>query len=186
MNAKSDVVEAKAFKQAAEKEVEKIMIELHSAQLQLQKYKSLGLDANNNNNNNNATQTTNIVETDVIKKRLDEELERRFGKENAIMSLALAQNELDVVRRENETLREQLVQATSEIYGAKLAAKYLDKELAGRIQQIQLFGKALKPDEHERFARSPHFNPSKSIIPLNVDLNHRNFKIKMYLKLADY
>jgi golgi-associated PDZ and coiled-coil motif-containing protein len=34
--------------------------------------------------------------------------------------------------------------------GAKLATKYLDKELAGRIQQIQLFGKNLKQDEHER------------------------------------
>ena len=39
---------------------------------------------------------------------------------------------------------------SSEINGARLAAKYLDKELAGRIQQIQLFGKNLKADEHER------------------------------------
>lgn len=145
---KSDVIEARAFKQAAEKELEKIMIELHSSQLQLQKYKSAAsanggiVDPNNNNVNS---------ETDQIKKRLDEELARRFGKENQTMALALSQNELDVMRRENEMLREQLVQANSEIYGAKLAAKYLDKELAGRIQQIQLFGKALKPEEHERF-----------------------------------
>jgi hypothetical protein len=29
----------------------------------------------------------------------------------------------------------------TEVYGARLAAKYLDKELAGRIQQIQLLGR---------------------------------------------
>lgn len=121
------------------------MIELHSAQLQLQKYKSSvsshGPDINNNTD-----------ETDQIKKRLDEELARRFSKDNPTMSLSLAQHELELVKRENEQLKEQLLQANSEIYGAKLASKYLDKELAGRIQQIQLFSKALKPEEHERLA----------------------------------
>lgn len=143
---KSDIIEARSFKQASEKELEKMMIELHSAQLQLQKYKTQSehLDFANNNVDEPAS------ETDQIRKRLDEELARRFGKDNALMSLAQAQNELEATRRENEQLREQLLQATSEIYGAKLAAKYLDKELAGRIQQIQLFSKALKPDEHER------------------------------------
>ena len=28
-----------------------------------------------------------------------------------------------------------------DLFGARLASKYLDKELAGRIQQIQLLGK---------------------------------------------
>lgn len=41
---------------------------------------------------------------------------------------------------ENAALRNRILALNSEVYGAKLAAKYLDKELAGRIQQLQLLG----------------------------------------------
>lgn len=41
---------------------------------------------------------------------------------------------------ENAALRNSVLALNSEVYGAKLAAKYLDKELAGRIQQLQLLG----------------------------------------------
>lgn len=41
---------------------------------------------------------------------------------------------------ENANLRNSILALNSEVYGAKLAAKYLDKELAGRIQQLQLLG----------------------------------------------
>lgn len=41
---------------------------------------------------------------------------------------------------ENAALRNDILALTAEVYGAKLAAKYLDKELAGRIQQLQLLG----------------------------------------------
>lgn len=44
------------------------------------------------------------------------------------------------LRSENASLRNEVLALTSEVYGAKLAAKYLDKELAGRIQQLQLLG----------------------------------------------
>lgn len=140
---KSDLIEAQAFKQVSEKEFEKIMIELHSSQLQLQKYKPIS-PVNESNSN------LLISEPDLIKKKLDEELDRRFSKKNESMSLAMSLNEINLLKKENENLREQLIHVNSEVYGAKLAAKYLDKELAGRIQQIQLFSKTLKPDEHER------------------------------------
>lgn len=86
---------------------------------------------------------------DVIQKKLSEELEKRFSIENNVYNLNMLKEELTEYKKENEALKEQVVNLTSEIYGAKLAAKYLDKELAGRIQQIQLFGKNLKPDQHE-------------------------------------
>lgn len=41
---------------------------------------------------------------------------------------------------ENSALRNSILALNSEVCGAKLAAKYLDKELAGRIQQLQLLG----------------------------------------------
>lgn len=44
------------------------------------------------------------------------------------------------LRLENTALRDSILALNSEVYGAKLAAKYLDKELAGRIQQLQLLG----------------------------------------------
>ncbi len=36
------------------------------------------------------------------------------------------------LEKENEKLRAQITNLQSEIYGSRLAAKYLDKELAGR------------------------------------------------------
>jgi len=78
---------------------------------------------------------------DLIQKKLEDELQRRFGPENTNYNLVLVREELNEYKRENAALKEQVVNLTSEVYGAKLAAKYLDKELAGRIQQIQLFGR---------------------------------------------
>lgn len=49
--------------------------------------------------------------------------------------------EIAQLQFENAALRNEVLSLTSEVYGAKLAAKYLDKELAGRIQQLQLLGK---------------------------------------------
>ena len=37
-----------------------------------------------------------------------------------------------------------------DLFGARLASKYLDKELAGRIQQIQLLGRDIRGDEYEQ------------------------------------
>lgn len=35
-------------------------------------------------------------------------------------------------KKENDSLRQYVLQLQGEVYGARLAAKYLDKELAGR------------------------------------------------------
>lgn len=53
-----------------------------------------------------------------------------------------AQNRIENAQlmNENASLRNSILALNSEVYGAKLAAKYLDKELAGRIQQLQLLG----------------------------------------------
>lgn len=62
-----------------------------------------------------------------------------------------SQEEIKQLRKENISLRRTLLSLQSELFGARLAAKYLDKELAGRIQQIQLLGKSdLKTDDYDR------------------------------------
>lgn len=163
VNMKQELAIAKSFKSTSEQELEKLMIELHSAQLQIQKLKTNQASGNSNNSYTSYAASLLVYNTpnasvlsaggddsmDVIQKKLSEELEKRFSIENNVYNLNMLKEELTEYKKENEALKEQVVNLTSEIYGAKLAAKYLDKELAGRIQQIQLFGKNLKPDQHE-------------------------------------
>ena len=40
--------------------------------------------------------------------------------------------EMRLFKKENEALRRHMAVLQAEVYGARLAAKYLDKELAGR------------------------------------------------------
>lgn len=58
-------------------------------------------------------------------------------------SKVYAQQEIKCLRRENITLRKHLVNLESELLGARLKARYLDKELSGRIQQIQLLSERI-------------------------------------------
>lgn len=57
---------------------------------------------------------------------------------------------MELLTRENSELRKFILSMQNEVYGARLAAKYLDKELAGRIQQIQLLGRDMRGSEHDR------------------------------------
>lgn len=50
-------------------------------------------------------------------------------------------------------MRNSILALHSEVYGARLAAKYLDKELAGRIQQLQLLGKEMRTDVRDKLWR---------------------------------
>lgn len=40
--------------------------------------------------------------------------------------------EVELLRNENKSYRQMILGMQNEVYGARLAAKYLDKELAGR------------------------------------------------------
>jgi hypothetical protein len=107
------------------------MIELHAQQL---KYQSV-------------LKNNHLDDGDVIMKKLEDELNKR--KEDAI-DVAVLQESLNEYKKENDELKQYAINIQSEIYGARLAAKYLDKELAGRIQQIQLLGRDIKAADHER------------------------------------
>nr|CAD7201524.1 unnamed protein product [Timema douglasi] len=54
------------------------------------------------------------------------------GKYGNTVELFSLQNEVTLLRDENTSLRNTIVALQSEVFGAKLTAKYLDKELAGR------------------------------------------------------
>ena len=46
--------------------------------------------------------------------------------------------ELQELRRDNDDLKRYILALQGEVYGARLAAKYLDKELAGRWATVLL------------------------------------------------
>ena len=72
------------------------------------------------------------------------------------------------VENENSRLRLNLVEMESELVGARLDSKYLDKELAGRIQQIQILLASGTSQEHKQKVWSQiesemHLQRSKTI-----------------------
>ncbi|CAK5054085.1 unnamed protein product [Meloidogyne enterolobii] len=86
-------------------------------------------------------------ESEIIRKKLDKEM-RMFNTKN--LPITKSQAEISLLKEENLKLKSLLNSVHSEIYGARLAAKYLDKELAGRIQQIQLLGRNMRGAQHDR------------------------------------
>ncbi|XP_070273649.1 Golgi-associated PDZ and coiled-coil motif-containing protein isoform X3 [Myotis yumanensis] len=84
--------------------------------------------------------------------QINHKLEERELEANKKEKMKEAQLEAEVklLRKENEALRRHIAVLQAEVYGARLAAKYLDKELAGRVQQIQLLGRDMKGPAHDK------------------------------------
>ncbi|XP_067676025.1 Golgi-associated PDZ and coiled-coil motif-containing protein-like [Haliotis asinina] len=126
---RSDIVEIQAAKAVIEKELHTLLLQLHSSQLQMQALRGMEVDSED------------------IKRKLENELESRTAD---LMGMARLEVEMKELRKENSELRQYILALQSEVYGARLAAKYLDKELAGRIQQIQLLGRDMRGSEHDK------------------------------------
>uniref|UniRef100_A0A5F5PYW7 Golgi associated PDZ and coiled-coil motif containing n=1 Tax=Equus caballus TaxID=9796 RepID=A0A5F5PYW7_HORSE len=134
---KSELTETQAEKVVLEKEVHNQLLQLHSVQLQLH------------------AKTGQSVDSGTIKAKLSvpsvEELERELeANKKEKMKEAQLEAEVKLLRKENEALRRHIAVLQAEVYGARLAAKYLDKELAGRVQQIQLLGRDMKGPAHDK------------------------------------
>ncbi|CAI79281.2 Golgi-associated PDZ and coiled-coil motif-containing protein [Caenorhabditis elegans] len=125
---RAEVVEARAARQSMEKEVEQLMIQVHSLQCQLHS-------------------KTAPHESDMIKKKLETQLTQFRSELTQGLSTVC---ELEIARKECDRSKRTIQALETEVFGARLAAKYLDKELAGRIQQIQLLGRNMRGVEHDR------------------------------------
>lgn len=68
-------------------------------------------------------------ESDMLRKKIDQEIQNL---RNDHIPAAKAKAEVEIYIKENQKLRQMLNTMQSEVYAARLAAKYLDKELAGR------------------------------------------------------
>uniref|UniRef100_T1IY45 Golgi-associated PDZ and coiled-coil motif-containing protein n=1 Tax=Strigamia maritima TaxID=126957 RepID=T1IY45_STRMM len=126
LDLRSQLCEVQGNKAVLQKELENLILQLHSAKLEV-----LGQN----------------VDSVGIQKKLEQEMEK-YRQE--ILPQARLDAELQELHRENEQLKQQIFNLQSEVFGARLAAKYLDKELAGRIQQIQLLGRDMKGNEHDK------------------------------------
>uniref|UniRef100_A0A8C7X328 Golgi-associated PDZ and coiled-coil motif-containing protein n=1 Tax=Oryzias sinensis TaxID=183150 RepID=A0A8C7X328_9TELE len=118
-----------AERMVAEREVHELLLQLHALQLQVR------------------AQQGQTEDSDTIKDRLEQELVA--GKKEKLAEARL-EKEVHLFRKENEALRRHIAVLQAEVYGARLAAKYLDKELAGRVQQIQLLGRDMKGPAHDK------------------------------------
>ncbi|GAA6075316.1 Golgi-associated PDZ and coiled-coil motif-containing protein isoform X1, partial [Tachysurus ichikawai] len=134
---RSELTDAQAEKTVVEKEVHEQLLQLHTLQLQLHA---------------KAGQT---VDSSSIKDRMPvasvEEMEKELeaSKKEKVKEVKL-EAEVRMLKKENEALRRHIAVLQAEVYGARLAAKYLDKELAGRVQQIQLLGRDMKGPAHDK------------------------------------
>ncbi|XP_021060335.1 Golgi-associated PDZ and coiled-coil motif-containing protein isoform X1 [Mus pahari] len=134
---RSELTESQAEKVVLEKEVHEQLLQLHSTQLQLH------------------AKTGQSVDSGAIKAKLSvhsvEDLERELeANKTEKVKEARLEAEVKLLRKENEALRRHIAVLQAEVYGARLAAKYLDKELAGRVQQIQLLGRDMKGPAHDK------------------------------------
>ncbi|XP_034555224.1 LOW QUALITY PROTEIN: Golgi-associated PDZ and coiled-coil motif-containing protein [Notolabrus celidotus] len=134
---RSELTDVKAERAVLEREVHDQLLQLHALQLQL--HAKQGQDE----------------DSDAIKDKLPAptmdhmEQELEAGKKKKLAEARL-EAEVRLYRKENEALRRHMAVLQAEVYGARLAAKYLDKELAGRVQQIQLLGRDMKGPAHDK------------------------------------
>ncbi|CAD6194776.1 unnamed protein product [Caenorhabditis auriculariae] len=113
-----ELAESRGLQIAVEKQMEQLMLQVHSLQCQLHA-------------------KTAPHESDMIKKKLEGQLTQ-------------FRNDLMPALRTECEQKKTISALETEVFGARLAAKYLDKELAGRIQQIQLLGRNMRGVEHDR------------------------------------
>ncbi|XP_059897239.1 Golgi-associated PDZ and coiled-coil motif-containing protein isoform X1 [Gadus macrocephalus] len=134
---RSELTDEQAERAVLEREVHDQLLQLHALQLQLH------------------VKHGTTEDSDSIKEKLPpstvDEMEQELGanRKDKLREVKL-DAEVRQHKKENEALRRHIAVLQAEVYGARLAAKYLDKELAGRVQQIQLLGRDMKGPAHDK------------------------------------
>lgn len=127
VNLQTDYFTSSSKSKTENEENEKLVLQLHEAQLKNAKSEGLPVDE--------------------LHAKISSELEEwkidRQALNRARVSAALFEEE-------NQKLHREILSLQDDLFGARLASKYLDKELAGRIQQIQLLGREIKNNDYER------------------------------------
>ncbi|KAL5103342.1 Golgi-associated PDZ and coiled-coil motif-containing protein [Taenia crassiceps] len=125
----SELETAVAEKSFLDKEVEYLLLELHNLQLKLSSTHGSDTSAEN------------------VRRSLEKQHEER--KRQFVMSDRL-RSAIAIMTKENLELKTYVSALQDELYGTRMAAKYLYKELTGRIQQIQLLCQKMDGPQYER------------------------------------
>lgn len=134
---RSELTDVQAEKVVVEKEVHEQLLQLHAMQLKLQAKGGQAVDSDS------------IMDRMPVPSVEEKEKELEASKKEKVKEVKL-EAEVKMLKKENEALRRHIAVLQAEVYGARLAAKYLDKELAGRVQQIQLLGRDMKGPAHDK------------------------------------
>nr|XP_022902241.1 uncharacterized protein LOC111414998 isoform X1 [Onthophagus taurus] len=150
---RAELVESKSKREILEQELHNLLLQLHTAQL-------TQLPALNNGHYKQEPDVDNIKKKieDELKKSPSHSVKKSIETEELKFSpttveITQLKTENAQLQNENSSLRNSMLALNSEVYGAKLAAKYLDKELAGRIQQLQLLGREMRGDVRDKLWR---------------------------------
>ncbi|VDK77181.1 unnamed protein product [Anisakis simplex] len=149
MQLRTDLCSSQAAQEELERESQQLMLQVHSLQCQVhsktaphesdmikKKLVSLFrvLFAERNSDQVVVILVENAMEVEKI--AFQEQEIAQFRSE--IRPPAKLQAEVELLRKENERYRQMMLSMQSEVYGARLAAKYLDKELAGRYTLLRV------------------------------------------------
>ncbi|XP_062889781.1 Golgi-associated PDZ and coiled-coil motif-containing protein isoform X1 [Mobula hypostoma] len=137
LDMKSELIDTQAEKAVLEKEVHDQLLQLHAVQLQLHAKTGQNVDSGS------IKAKLSVHSVDEMEKELEANKKEKVKE-------AKLEADVKLLRKENEALRRHIAVLQAEVYGARLAAKYLDKELAGRVQQIQLLGRDMKGPAHDK------------------------------------
>uniref|UniRef100_A0A1Y1KPL3 PDZ domain-containing protein n=2 Tax=Photinus pyralis TaxID=7054 RepID=A0A1Y1KPL3_PHOPY len=155
---RAELIESRAKRELLEQELHNLLLQLHTSQLsqlptitgnkvQNSKFEPDASNIKKKFENEIKSSPTHNLSNGAIK----EKDELKFSP--ALVELAQYRAENSQLQLENGSLRNSIVALNSEVYGAKLAAQYLDKELAGRIQQLQLLGREMQGDVRNKLWR---------------------------------
>uniref|UniRef100_A0A8C7V0Y2 Golgi-associated PDZ and coiled-coil motif-containing protein n=1 Tax=Oncorhynchus mykiss TaxID=8022 RepID=A0A8C7V0Y2_ONCMY len=143
---RSELTDVQAEKVVVEREVHDQLLHLHAMQLQLHAKAGQTVDSDSIKDRmfNSTIYLCVCVRVCVCACALPPANKKEKVKEVKLEA------EVKLHKKENEALRRHVAVLQAEVYGARLAAKYLDKELAGRVQQIQLLGRDMKGPAHDK------------------------------------
>ncbi|KAG7239165.1 hypothetical protein INR49_029916, partial [Caranx melampygus] len=159
---RSELTEAKAERAAVERELHDQLLQLHALQLQLHAKQGQAEDSDtikgrlvggtgDSESNQEQGGCIQLIKSLIGPAPTVEEMEQELqASKKEKLTEARLDAEMRLYKKENEALRRHMAVLQAEVYGARLAAKYLDKELAGRVQQIQLLGRDMKGPAHDK------------------------------------
>ncbi|KAI3383183.1 hypothetical protein SNEBB_005083 [Seison nebaliae] len=191
-----DNVDIQCKNEAINHQFQQLLSQLHLAQLQLHKAGSPTQSIKDDSPKHNRTSVIDSTEAEKMKKKFDNDIHEKMEEEmnSAIIQKKRLESQNEILKKKINWLQNSLNESRAELFGSRLATRYLDKELAGRIQQLQLLGRDLPKDEYERLwcqlEAEIHLHRHKAVVkacqgPKRLPTNDDHFENEVNEELED-